>query len=184
MNGGQAGVCGPILRPARFGTHRPPDGDAAAKARRAGALWIALSLAAPVACAGPEPGAQLWLNAGGFSWHFKRPNTYDESNRGLGIEYRTSAEIAFMVGGYRNSVRRNTAYATVNWQPWSVGGLKLGAAVGVMNGYPMFNQGNTFLMALPMATYEGRRFGVNLGLVPPVKNLKGLVSVQFKLRLN
>lgn len=130
-----------------------------------------------------KPAGELWLNVGGFSRHFNRQAGHNESNLGLGLEYRTSSELSFMAGSYHNSVRKNTTYAAVNWQPLSMGSFKLGAAVGLMNGYPAMNRGGTFFAALPMATYEGRRFGVNLGLIPSMKDVDGAVVLQFKLRL-
>jgi hypothetical protein len=132
----------------------------------------------------PPSSAQVWLNVGGFSRHFDRQAGHNENNVGLGIEYRTSPVIAYMAGSYRNSVRKNTHFAAVNWQPWNMGGFKLGAAVGVMNGYPAMNRGGNFFAALPMATYEGRRFGINVGLIPSMKDVDGAVVVQFKLRVN
>lgn len=131
-----------------------------------------------------KPAGELWLNVGGFSRHFNRQAGHNENNLGLGIEYRTSSELSFMAGSYHNSVRKNTTYAAVNWQPLSMGSFKLGAAVGLMNGYPAMNRGGTFFAALPMATYEGRRFGVNLGLIPSMKDVDGAVILQFKVRLN
>lgn len=130
-----------------------------------------------------KPAGELWLNVGGFSRHFNRQAGHNENNAGLGMEYRTSHELSFMAGSYRNSVRKNTTYAAVSWQPLSMGSFKLGAAVGLMNGYPAMNRGGTFFAALPMATWEGRRFGVNLGLIPSMRDVDGAVVLQFKLRL-
>ena len=132
----------------------------------------------------PQSNTALWLNVGGFSRHFNRQAGHNENNLGLGIEYRTSSEISYMAGSYYNSVRKSTTYAAVNWQPLSMGAFKLGAAVGLMNGYPALNRGGHFFAALPMATYEGRRFGVNVGLIPSMKNVDGAVIVQFKVRVN
>lgn len=131
-----------------------------------------------------ESKASLWLNVGGFSRHFDRQAGHNENNLGVGIEYRTSNELSFMAGNYYNSVRKNTTYAAANWQPWSIGAFKLGAAVGIMNGYPAMNRGGNFFAALPMVTYEGRRFGLNVGLIPSLKDVDGAVIVQFKVRVN
>jgi len=131
----------------------------------------------------PKDGSSIWINVGGFSRHFDRDKNYNESNFGLGLEYRTSDELSFMAGSYKNSNNRNTTYAAANWQPLALGPFKIGAAVGLMNGYPAMNRGGNFFAALPMATYEGKRFGVNVGLIPSVKNVDGAVIVQFKLRI-
>jgi len=151
------------------------------------ALAGALICSAPAAFAATEEAGQdpeIWVNVGGFSRHFARDKGYNESNLGIGIEYRTSPEVSFMAGSYYNSVRKTTYYAAVNWQPLSIGPWKLGASAGVMNGYPAMAHGGTFFAALPMATYEGKRFGINLGLIPSIGKVDGAVVVQFKLRVN
>ena len=157
------------------------------------ALLVALALAVPATFAEsatttmdlePPSTSQLWLNVGGFSRHFDRNRGFNEHNLGLGIEYRTSPSLSYMAGSYYNSVRKNTTYAAVNWQPWSVGSLKVGAAIGLMNGYPAMNSGGHFFAVLPVVSYEGRRFGVNLGLIPSIKNIDGAVILQFKVRIN
>lgn len=132
--------------------------------------------------AGDQP--QIWLNVGGFSRHFDRDPRYNENNFGFGIEWRRSPEVAVMAGVYDNSLGKPSQYAAINWQPWQIGPVKLGAAIGLLNGYPAIERGGTFFAALPMASIEGRRFGINLGLIPSMKNVDGAVLLQFKLRIN
>ena len=140
--------------------------------------WAAWADAGPP----PDEGA-LWVNLGGFSSHVNRDKGYNENNVGLGVEYRLQPDVALMAGAFNNSIRQNTTYAAVSWQPLSLGSWKLGAALGVMNGYPAIENGGVFFAALPMATYEGARFGVNLGLIPNVDKVDGALVVQFKFRL-
>jgi hypothetical protein len=163
------------------------------------ALWILLSTlicASPLVAAAPnedEPRAlvtipdkalgNLWINVGGFSSHFSRDKGYNENNAGLGVEYRINPDVSIMAGGYYNSVRKNTSYAAVNWQPWALGNWKLGAAIGLMDGYPALERGGTFFAALPMASWEGKRFGFNLGVIPSMPKIDGAVIVQLKFRL-
>ncbi len=134
------------------------------------------------AAAADQP--QIWINVGGFSRHFDRDPRYNENNLGFGIEWRRSPELAVMAGVYDNSLGKPSQYAAINWQPWQIGPVKLGAAIGVLNGYPAISRGGTFFAALPMASIEGRRFGINLGLIPSIKNVDGAVLLQFKLRIN
>lgn len=154
-------------------------------------IALSLPLMALVARAdeGRAPGGPMadtpsvWLNIGGFSRHFNREARYNERNFGVGLEWRHSPEVALMAGVYDNSLRKPSQYAAVNWQPWQIGPIKLGAAIGVLNGYPAIERGGTFFAALPMATLEGRRFGVNLGVIPSMKNVDGALLPQFKLRI-
>ncbi len=129
------------------------------------------------------PRSEVWINVGGFSRHFSRSNGYNENNLGLGAEYRTSPEVSYMAGAYYNSVRKTTSYAAVNWQPWAVGPIRIGGTLGVMNGYPSLARGGTFFAAVPMATWEGKRYGVNVGIIPSIGKVDGAVIVQFKLRV-
>lgn len=126
----------------------------------------------------------LWVNVGGFSSHFHSGKGYNESNAGFGVEYRTTPHVSFMAGSYYNSVRKTTTYAAVNWQPYAVGDWKLGVAAGVMDGYPGVVRGGTFFAALPLVTYEGRRFGVNFGVIPDMEKVSGAVIAQFKFRIH
>lgn len=128
--------------------------------------------------------SELWVNVGGFSTHFNSNKNYNESNAGFGVEYRTSPSVSFMAGSYYNSVRKTTTYAAVNWQPYGVAQWKLGVAAGVMDGYPGVQRGGTFFAALPMVSYEGKLFGVNLGLIPDMAKVNGALIAQFKIRLN
>jgi hypothetical protein len=150
-------------------------------------LALALPLGATTAQADEAAPAatppEVWINVGGFSRHFDRSSQYNERNFGFGIEWRHSSEVAVMAGVYDNSLGKPSQYAAVNWQPWQIGPVKLGAALGVLNGYPGIERGGTFFAALPMASIEGKRFGINLGLIPSMKNVDGAVLLQFKIRL-
>lgn len=125
---------------------------------------------------------ELWINVGGFSRHFARNKGYNESNFGLGVEYRVNPDVSVMAGSYYNSIRRTTTYATANWQPYHLGDFKIGASVGIMDGYPSIARGGTFFVAVPMVSYEGRRFGANMGVIPNTGNIDGAVILQLKFR--
>lgn len=143
---------------------------------------LALADTPPAAPPPPQTGA-LWVNLGGFSSHVNRDKGYNEDNVGMGVEYQLQPDVALMAGAFNNSLRQTTSYAAVNWLPLSLGGWKLGAVAGVMNGYPAIENGGAFLAALPMASYEGRRFGVNLGLIPTIDRVDGALFIQLKLRV-
>lgn len=127
---------------------------------------------------------ELWVNAGGISRHFDRTKNFNERNEGLGVEYRWRDDASVMLGQYRNSMRDTTHYAALNYQPLQFGPLKVGASIGVMDGYRLMRNGGNFFAALPMVTYEGERFGVNVGVIPnvPSKHVDGCVLVQIKFK--
>jgi len=127
--------------------------------------------------------SELWVNTGGFSKHFE-DNGRNETNLGLGVEYRFRDDMSVMTGYHKNSLDLRTRYAAVNYQPFEMGPFKIGASVGVMTGYPMKNQGKGFFAVLPMVTYEGERFGANFGVIPniPSQHVEGAFVVQLKFK--
>lgn len=145
-----------------------------------GTVWaLIVSLSSIQSCKASE----LWVNTGGFSKHFE-DNGRNETNLGLGAEYRFRDDLSIMAGYHKNSLSLRTRYAAVNYQPLEMGPFKIGASVGVMDGYPMKSEGKGFFAVLPMVTYEGDRFGANFGIIPniPSQHVEGAFVVQFKFR--
>lgn len=138
---------------------------------------------APAEAQEAEPEAPaLWVNVGGFSRHFDRDAGFNENNRGIGLEYRASEDVSLMAGRYFNSVRRNTNYAGVMYQPLRIGDVRIGLTAGLMTGYPNMNDGAAFFAAIPMASYEFRRVGINFGVIPSVGKVEGTLLLQIKVR--
>lgn len=128
-----------------------------------------------------EPGRD-WVNFGFLSHHQNRQANFNERNYGLGWEHKISEDLSSTVGFYRNSVRRNSAYAAVLWEPLQLGPVKAGVMAGVINGYPRLNHGNFIPMALPVASIEGRHLGANLICIPKLKDVSAVCAVQIKAR--
>jgi hypothetical protein len=62
--------------------------------------------------------------------------------------------------------------------------VRAGVIVGAFDGYPRMRDGGWFPAALPAASIEYGRLGVNLTIVPTYKDrLNGAVALQFKLRV-
>jgi hypothetical protein len=152
----------------------------------AGALLLCAAHTAwaePDALASNTNTGNLWLNIGALSTHLNESQNYNGNNWGVGLEYGLTPDVSLMGGRFNNSVHRNSNYAAIGWQPWRWGAWKIGAALGVMDGYPAVDNGNSFFAALPLASYEGKRFGVNLAVIPSLPNIDGALVVQLKMRL-
>lgn len=134
--------------------------------------------------AAASPGSKsLWINPGLYSIHFQDKG-YNNDNWGVGLEYRYSDSQSIAVGGFNNSDSKTSHYLSWYWQPFAIGPVKLGATFGALDGYPDYHDGGWFLAAIPAATYEGNRFGLNVLLVPSYKDkLHGALSFQLKYRL-
>ncbi|MYN03911.1 hypothetical protein GTP41_17595 [Pseudoduganella sp. DS3] len=153
-----------------------------------GAVLAALSfpaLADTFATIEHKPLSELWVNPGFYSYHFQRDKGFDDTNPGIGAEYRFSTVAAVTAGRFHNSDRQMSNYAGIYYQPWSVGPLRLGAVVGGFDGYPKMRNGGWFLAAIPVVSLEYQRVGVNFAIVPTYKErLHGAFSVQLKFKLN
>ena len=131
-----------------------------------------------------QPASEVWLNPGFYSYHFQRDKGFDDRNPGLGGEYRFSTVSSMTAGRFYNSDRQYSNYAGMYYQPFAIGRVRLGAVVGGFNGYPRMRGGGWFLAAIPAASLEYERFGVNLTLVPSYQDrLHGALSFQLKLKV-
>jgi hypothetical protein len=156
------------------------------------AAALLLCALAPLALAGelfteidPGPRSEWWVDSGFLTAHFNRGKDLNGENHGLGAEYKFSGTMVATAGRFYNSDRAWSSYAGLIWQPYAIGPVRLGAALAVFNGYPHMRGGGWFPAAIPTASYEYRRVGVHIGLVPSYKDrLYGGISVQFRFRLS
>jgi len=131
-----------------------------------------------------QPLQQVWLNAGFYSYHFDRGQGLNDSNPGLGAEYRFSTVASATAGRFYNSDRQYSNYVGVYYQPFRIGPVRLGAVVGAFDGYPNMRDGGWFPAAIPTASFEYKSVGVNVAVVPKYKDrLYGALSVQLKLKV-
>ena len=150
------------------------------------AIALALLLCAQTQAQEQDNGKrnELWLATGFATYHFQSDKDLNGQNPGVGIEYRFSDEAAVTAGRFYNSDREHSKYVGVYYQPWTYRGVKLGAVVGAFDGYPNMRDGGWFPAVIPAATYEYKRVGVNLAVIPTYKNrLHGGISLQLKFRL-
>jgi len=132
---------------------------------------------------------QIWLSPGVYARHFDRDKGLRDANPGLGLEVAWAPDHAALAGTYINSNDARTRYAAYAWRPLHarVAGLDLGAGiiVSALDGYPKYRNGGWFVAPLPLVSLEGRRFGVNLSVVPTLPGrTDGALAFQFKLRLD
>lgn len=132
----------------------------------------------------PAPLKEVWINGGFYSYHFDRDKDLNDSNPGLGAEYRFSTVASATAGRFYNSDRAYSNYIGVYYQPFRVGPVRLGAVVGGFNGYPKMRDGGWFPALIPTASVEYKSVGVNVAFVPKYKDrLYGALSIQLKLKV-
>ena len=138
----------------------------------------------PFAMVESQPLSQTWLNGGFYSYHFQRDKGLNDSNPGLGLEYRYSTVASVTAGRFYNSDREYSNYLGWYYQPVTLGPFRLGAVLGAFNGYPKMREGGWFPAAIPVISYEYKRVGLNLGIVPSYKDrLYGAFAFQVKVKL-
>ncbi len=138
----------------------------------------------PTAFDGTAKRSELWVTTGFATYHFQSNLDLNGRNPGIGAEYRLSDASTLTAGRFFNSDREHSRYVGMYYQPWNVGGVRLGAVVGGFDGYPKMRDGGWFLAAIPTASYEYERVGINVAVVPTYKNrLHGGISVQLKFKL-
>ena len=126
---------------------------------------------------------RLWVNAGFYSAHFDGNKGLRNANPGIGFEYRIDDTWSATAGRFRNSNNVNSNYVGAYYQPWTWAGVKLGVVAGAFNGYPNAYQGGWFPAIIPTASIERAQWGLNVALVPPLKDrLYGALSFQLKFR--
>ncbi|MFP5390129.1 MAG: hypothetical protein ACLGI6_01080 [Gammaproteobacteria bacterium] len=127
---------------------------------------------------------ELWLDTGFATYHFQSDKDLNGRNPGVGLEYRFHRDAAVTVGRFYNSDRQHSRYAGVYYQPWQYAGVRFGAVIGGFDGYPKMNDGGWFAAIVPVATWEYKRVGVNVAVVPTYKErLHGGISMQLKFKL-
>jgi len=131
-----------------------------------------------------KPLNEVWLNPGFYSYHFDLDKNLNNNNLGLGAEYRYSTVNSITAGRFHNSDRQISSYVAWYWQPLELSSVRLGALLGAINGYPRAGNGDWFVMAIPVASYEYKSIGINLTVVPTIKDtVYGSLTLQLKLKV-
>jgi hypothetical protein len=128
------------------------------------------------------------LVSGFWSHHTSHEGRYREENTGFGVEWAFAQNWQFNVGRYNNSVYHRSNYLQFGWMPLDVSRgdfrARLGASVGVVNGYPRVHGGGYFPAIVPAASLEFGIVGVNVVYIPSVGATDGAIAAQVKLRLH
>jgi len=137
-----------------------------------------------ISIAESKPISELWLNPGFYSYHFQTDKGLNNSNFGLGGEYRYTTTSSVMLGFFDNSDNQTSRYIGWFWQPLESGPFHIGAVIGAIDGYPNMLDGGWFVAVIPAASFQYKYIGANLMFVPSYKDrLYGAISLQLKLRV-
>ena len=147
-------------------------------------VFVCFGILISLAAHAEESISKVWVNAGFYSAHFDSDKGLRNANPGLGFEYSLDNEWRLTAGRFINSDNANSNYLGAYYQPWQVGDFKVGVVSGFFKGYPKAFNGGWFPALLPVVSWESGQVGLNVALVPPLKDrLYGAVSFQLKFRL-
>lgn len=132
--------------------------------------------------------SQVWINPGFYSLHFDREKQLRNNNIGIGVEIGFTEKHHFLAGTYINSNNSRSYYGAYLWRPLHAefGNLHAfaGVAAGAFNGYTNYRNGGWFLAPLPVVGIEGDRVGINLSIIPTIKDrLDGAIAIQLRFRI-
>lgn len=131
-----------------------------------------------------QPAQELWLNPGFYAYHFQKDRHLRNDAWGFGAEYRYSTASAVTAGMYHNSNWGTSHYVGYYWRPVAVGGVRLGAVLGALNGYPGTRKGGWFPAVLPTASVEYGRVGLNIYYIPSIRDsVNGSITFQLNVKL-
>ncbi|HLP99222.1 MAG TPA: hypothetical protein VK149_12345 [Sideroxyarcus sp.] len=124
-----------------------------------------------------------YINQNVAAYHIDRKATETrnlrESNPGIGFE-RDDGETHQMVGAYKNSINKNSAYALFGYTPFQIGDyLRVGIVGGAVTGY----EKPVAPAAGLLATYQGDNgIGANIMVTPnvPKQNVYGFIGLQLR----
>ena len=151
--------------------------------------WLLLLLAWVPAQAQRAP--QWWGNLNLGSTHFGGEDeflaageSFNEFNPGIGVELQWQPHHAIAAGYFLNSVDEHSLYALYHYTPLQLGRLvRVGGMIGVVTGYPGYNDGGIAPGGGFIAKIEGERVGVNLIFLPEITDVTpNTLGLQFKLR--
>lgn len=155
------------------------------------AIIVSLVLAFMLVSVSTRAKADTWLVATVTSYHSDdetgRTSTgkHNNQNYGLGFEHDVDwiKDSRFVGGFYKNSFYKESVYAGVTYMPWTIGPAKIGAMFGLVTGYD-----NKPIMptVLPTVSFEGKQYGVNIGLMPTWSESRAgiVIGLQLKMKLD
>ena len=141
--------------------------------------------------AGAQDAPEWWGVASIGSHHFESADEYlgegeefNEFNPGAGIEVQWRQRHALAFGAFRNSVDEDSRYALYHYTPLQLGRfVRVGGMLGLVDGYPGYNDGNAGVGGGFVLKAEGGRFGANLVLLPRIPDSTPLtLGLQLKVR--
>lgn len=159
------------------------------------ALLAALAICSPAFAQQASDRAsrpETWIDVNLASYHFGDASDYlapgehfNQRNYGAGVELQWQPRHAASAGYYRNSVFHDSWYALYHYTPLQLGAhVRVGAMVGLVNGYPGYNDGGVAPAGALVAKIENHRVGVNLIWLPPIPNVTpSTLGLQAKIRL-
>lgn len=138
--------------------------------------WSAISAAEGLKLT--DSNHELWITGTLISYHTDRSSHYNEFNPGIGLEYKLSNKFKFVLGEYKNSIRRQSEYIGITYVPFEIKGVKIGFTMGLVSGY----SDSIAPMILPVVGIEGQKVGINLIILPPKILSTGVIGLQLKYK--
>ena len=140
---------------------------------------IVNALLAVLLAAGNAQAGDVWVSPGGLSLHNR--GGYNERNAGALVEYQEGPH-AVALGGYKNSLGRQSLVVGYRYMPYQYGPLSFGAQAVLVNNYAA-RDGGFIPVALPVAAIDVGPVGVVMTAWPALRGSPAGAAVMFRVRV-
>lgn len=129
----------------------------------------------------------VWVSMMVRAYHSNREADFNENTLGVGVEWHPTdvGDVRWVAGAYHNSNRRASIYAGGVYMPLRFGNLRVGLMGGTISGYQKYDY-RFGPMAAGVVSYETKRTGINLVIVPPIpgdKTPTWTYGLQLKMKV-
>ncbi len=130
-----------------------------------------------------DEGGPCWASVMIHSYHANREAHLNERNYGVGLECSFKPQWRAVAGEFKNSVFRRSIYAGALYDPWEGSALRLAVVGGVINGYPLANNGGFIPMVAPVLIWEPSRYvGINLIALPKIGDISAVIAIHIQIK--
>jgi len=125
------------------------------------------------------PAKADWILIPGLSKHVHTETKHNQQNYGIGYEWEAADGRNWAIGTYRNSYWRQSSFVLTELTSYKFSDtIRIRLDAGAVTGYKW----TVMPIALPVWTYENKRWGFDAITIPPVGGRMGVFAVQFKVK--
>lgn len=146
--------------------------------------WIVTLALLAVLWGARADAGELFLEAGGVSYHTDRSAGHQERNPAAGLRWQWSDEWGVQAVRYRNSLHGLSTVVAARWTPIQFAGGRVGVLAGMVDGYAT-RDGNFVPVVVPTIGWQAGPVAVSLLAWPSIekRGVSGGAALAVSLRI-